>query len=207
MNCEIIKDLIPLYIDGCCSEESEKAVEEHIGNCCACEKLLEEMQQPTDMVLQSESPKTFSRINSWKASVMQSVLLFVSFGLITVGVAFESYIGSDDLRNGFFAMNLVVPATGFMLSLANWYFVRFYKNRKVFSSFSSLITFGITFFSYVWSCFHYEINLADLFSGADFLDALQGVLFLGGIGFVLTFVFCVLSKVLSAKYAEMSGKE
>jgi pullulanase len=24
MNCEIIKDLIPLYIDGCCSEESEE---------------------------------------------------------------------------------------------------------------------------------------------------------------------------------------
>ena len=28
MNCNIVKDLIPLYIDGCCSEESEKVVEE-----------------------------------------------------------------------------------------------------------------------------------------------------------------------------------
>lgn len=30
MNCDIVKDLIPLYIDGCCSEESKIAVKEHM---------------------------------------------------------------------------------------------------------------------------------------------------------------------------------
>ena len=38
MNCEIIKDLIPLYIDGCCSKESERAVEEHLSVCSECKK-------------------------------------------------------------------------------------------------------------------------------------------------------------------------
>lgn len=36
---------------------------------------------------------------------------------------------------------------------------------------------------------------------------IQGVLFAGGIGILLTVTFCVLSKVLSDKYAEMLGKE
>lgn len=210
MNCNIVKDLIPLYIDGCCSEESERVVEEHLKDCSECKKLFEEMKEPTDIIVTSESPKVFSKINDWKASVLQSVLLFVSFSLITIGVSCESATAYDDLRNGFFAINLVVPATGFMLSLANWYFVRIYKNRKTFSNSSLLITLCITICAFVWSCFHYEINLVELFSDAGFvgfLDVMQGVLFLGGISVLLTLIFCVLSKILSNKYAEMLGKD
>ena len=215
MNCEIIKDLIPLYIDGCCSKESERAVEEHLNDCSECKKLFEEMKEPTDIIAASESLKAFSKINDWKASVLQSVLFFVSFGLIIIGVAAEAYAGSDSLGNGLFAFNLVVPATGFMLSLANWYFVRSYKNRKVFSDCSSLITLGITVGAYFWTAFHYEemgflelyIELFKCVSLAGFFDTLHGILFLLGGGIVLTGVFCVLSKILSCKFAEMLGKE
>lgn len=211
MNCEIIKDLIPLYIDGCCSKESERVVEEHLGDCSECKKLFEEMKEPTDIIAASVSPKALSKINDLKASVLQSVLLFISFGLITIGVAVEAYAGSDSLGNGLFAFNLVVPATGFMLSLANWYFVRSYKNRKVFSDCSALGTLFITACAYIWSVFHYEeMGFLELFKGvslAGFFDTLHGILFLLGGGIVLTIVFCVLSKILSNKYAEMLGKD
>ena len=42
MNCEIVRDLLPLYEDGLCSEESRGAVEEHLKSCEACRKLLPE---------------------------------------------------------------------------------------------------------------------------------------------------------------------
>ena len=42
MNCEIVRDLLPLYEDGLCSEESRRAVEEHLATCEACRKLLPE---------------------------------------------------------------------------------------------------------------------------------------------------------------------
>ena len=42
MNCDIVRDLLPLYADGLCSEESRKAVEEHLKSCEACRKLLPE---------------------------------------------------------------------------------------------------------------------------------------------------------------------
>ena len=29
-NCDIIRDLLPLYVDGVCSQESAKLVEEHL---------------------------------------------------------------------------------------------------------------------------------------------------------------------------------
>ena len=209
MNCNIVKDLIPLYIDGCCSEESEKIVKEHIRDCDDCKKLLEDMKSPSDIVTVSESLKTFSKLNDWKASVLQSVLLFLSFALITVGVALEARTPSG-IGNGFWALNLVIPATGFMLSLANWYFIRVYKSRKCFSNYSLIATLGITLSAYIWSGFHYEINLFDLFAGNDFanvLEMLHALLLLNGIGILLTVVFCTLSKTLSNQYAKILGKE
>lgn len=196
MNCNIVKDLIPLYIDGCCSEESKMAVTEHIRNCDGCKKLLEDMKRPYDTVSVQKAPVTFRKLNDWKASVLQSVLLFLSFGLITVGVALEAKTPSG-LMNGFWAVNLIIPATGFMLSLANWYFVKVYKHRKRFSNVSLLATLMITLSAYLWSVFHYELNLVDLYGSLHF----------SGIGLMLTAVFCALSKVLSNRYAMMLGKE
>ena len=207
MNCEIIRDLIPLYIDSCCSKESTNAVEEHLKICSECKKLFDDMNTAPDVVPLCEAPKKLGKINDWKASVLQSALLFFSFGLIVFGVAVESSTAYDDLFNGFVALNLVVPATGFMLSLTNWYFVRIYKNKKAFSTCSCLITLGFTVCAYIWSFFHYEINITELFSGGGFFDVMHGVLFLGKIGILLTAAFCVLSKVLSNKYAKMLGKD
>ncbi len=209
MNCNIVKDLIPLYIDGCCSEESSKIVEEHIRDCNDCKKLLKDMKSPSDIVTVSESPKKFSKLNDWKASVLQSILLFLSFALITLGVALEARTPSG-IGNGFWALNLVIPATGFMLSMANWYFVRIYKTRKSFSNYSLIATLGVTLCAYIWSGFHYEINLLDLFTGNAFAESLEGLhalLLLNGIGILLTAVFCALSKTLSNQYAKMLGKE
>ena len=209
MNCNIVKDLIPLYIDGCCSEESKEVVEKHISDCDDCKRLLEDMKSSSDIITVSESPKTFRKLNDWKASVLQSILLFLSFALITLGVALEARTPSG-FGNGFWALNLVIPAAGFMLSLASWYFVRIYKNRKRFSNCTLLTTLGITVCAYIWSGFHYEVDLLDLFAGNDFtnvLEILHALLLLNGIGILLTVAFCTLSKILSSQYAKMLGKE
>ena len=43
MNCNIIQDLLPLYRDGICSDESIQAVEEHLETCTDCRIAYEEM--------------------------------------------------------------------------------------------------------------------------------------------------------------------
>jgi hypothetical protein len=211
MDCNIIKDLIPLYIDGCCSEESKKTVKEHIENCDECKQLLKDMDTPSDVITISAPSKKFAKLGEWKASVLQSVLLFLSFGIITVGVALEAY--NHGFLNGYWAFNIVIPATGFMLSLVNWYFVRLYKNRKTFSNCSLFATIGATLIALVYTCIHYEVDLFDLFAlfgaidFADFLEALYALWYLGIIGILLTTIFCALSKILSNQYAKMLGKE
>lgn len=209
MECNVVKDLIPLYIDNCCSKESAKIVEEHLGYCNSCRELCEGMRTPCDVIPVSNAPIVMRKLNDWKASVMQSVLLFLSFAIITIGVALEAATPSGSM-NGYWAVSLVVPATGFLLSLTNWYFVRLYKSRKSFSNCSLLVPLGITICAYIWAGFHYELSFIELFSDInffDFVDMLPSIAFFHGIGIVLTIVFCVLSKLLSSKYAKMLGKE
>ena len=42
MKCEIIRDLIPLYLDKGCSEESRKLVEDQLSECSECRKYMKE---------------------------------------------------------------------------------------------------------------------------------------------------------------------
>lgn len=44
-NCDMIKDLLPLYADDVCSDESRKAVEEHIKECEDCRSELEKLRK------------------------------------------------------------------------------------------------------------------------------------------------------------------
>lgn len=43
IDCKIVQDLLPLYHDGVCSEESRKLVEAHLAECENCKRMLEEM--------------------------------------------------------------------------------------------------------------------------------------------------------------------
>lgn len=206
MDCNIIKDLIPLYIDGCCSDETACEVKKHIESCYKCKTVFESMTNSITQDGATFEAKKLTKINDWKASVMQSVLFLLSFLLITAGVYFESGTGSYDWGNGFTAFNVVVPATGFMLSLTNWYFVKLYPSRKVFSRCSCILPVVITLCATVWCSFHYELNLIDFFS-SSFIDAVESISFFFGIGIFLTVAFSVTANVLSDLYAKMLGKE
>ena len=45
--CALIQDLLPLYRDGVCSDESRKAVEAHLKGCPACQAALAAMGAET----------------------------------------------------------------------------------------------------------------------------------------------------------------
>lgn len=197
-NCEIIKDLLPLYIDKCCSEESNHAVELHLKECEDCKAVFECMCSNSVSDGQDfHIPKELSKIKDWRASVFQSALLFVSFVFLSVGITLEAYTPYG-IRNGFWAFSVIVPTASFMLSLSNWFFVRNYKNRRVFSNFSCLFNLLISICCYVWAVIHYRTTFFEL-SGSFFSFFAMGA--------VITSIFCILSKVASNIFAKMIGKE
>ena len=48
-DCRVIEDLIPLYLDGVCSVQTKELVEEHLGGCENCRKLIEQVH-PVNMI-------------------------------------------------------------------------------------------------------------------------------------------------------------
>ena len=209
MNCEIIKDLIPLYIDRCCSEESANEVEKHLKECENCKSIFD-MMNSENLKEKNESfeIKKLSKINERKASVLQSVLLFISFIVMAVGVTLEAKtpLGTE---NGFWAFTLIIPATGFLLSLANWFFIRIYKSKKIFSVCSFIVNAAITFFFFICGIFYYNVPSLYFISETGFSDSdvlLKTIQFLG-CGIITAAVFCVVSKFFSLRYAEMLGKD
>lgn len=212
MNCSIIRDLLPLYIDDCCSEESRDMIKEHLESCAECNSVYLEMSCEHEIETTVSAPKKLKRVNDWRASIMQSILFFISFGLITIGVALEAGTGYNDLINGYFAFNIVIPATGFMLSLANWHFVKLYRDRRTFSKISLLLTVFITVAAHIWCLHHYEVSLFFPFNGVSFslaeiFDAIRVLIFVFGLEIFLTVISSITSKICSSKYAELLGKE
>lgn len=44
MNCDVIRDLLPLYADDVCSAETRRMVDEHTRQCPACAKMLKQIR-------------------------------------------------------------------------------------------------------------------------------------------------------------------
>ena len=193
MKCNVIADLLPLYVDECCSEESSKLVREHLETCEACRKTHSAMGQ-SGGVSQTKVPKMkMRRVSDWKASILQSVMLYVSFAMIVFGVIFEGST-PQGAENGLWAAALIIPPTANLLASANWYFIRVYKNRKMFSNFSCLITLLMIVGGYSWIYLHYADGVV-----------LTNPLVIGGA--VLSVAFVVLSKVFSNLYGKLLGRE
>lgn len=199
MNCQVIQDLLILYSDGCCSDESKQLVEEHLKTCPECQKALDELNalSAPDTAAAKLPQAPLKKVSELKASVIQSVLMFLTFAVLVVGVTLESYTPSG-ARNGIWAFSLIIPATGLFLSLPNWYFVRFYRSKKAFSNISMLMTLLFCIVGYLWGVIHYSVFTAEL-SPAFPIAIGAGVLFCA--------VCCVLSKLLSNRYAQLLGKE
>ncbi|MBR6006817.1 MAG: zf-HC2 domain-containing protein [Clostridia bacterium] len=202
MNCEVIKDIMPLVIDDCCSEESKKLVREHIAGCEECRKIYEEMASAVpELTEPAPKKRKLEKLNAFRASVMQSLALFLSFAVITVGVGLEA-ASPEGARNGFWLFALIIPATAFLLSLANLYFIRAYPSRRRFRAASLLLTVFFAAAAFVWGVIHYGV-IGSLKAGSLSPHIAWGM----GIGLALVLLACAASFLLADHYARSLGKE
>ena len=60
--CEIVQDLLPLYVDGACSESSAEMIKEHLETCADCRAIYEQMCSHTsEDILQTEKDGVIAR--------------------------------------------------------------------------------------------------------------------------------------------------
>lgn len=114
ISCDMTKDLIPLYSEGLCSEESRLAVENHLSGCESCRKLLElPMEQENEQHI-PEKDNIFKKLNKkmkrsklWIIALSVILVLIVgTVGFLTVGqlvkgegmISFETIAQSAEAR-------------------------------------------------------------------------------------------------------------
>ena len=94
--CNIIKDLLPLYVDGVVSEESNQFINGHLKECEKCANLFQKMKTDIRLTyeadLQKEEMKTIKKIKRklWRKSFLIAGLFLLLFVLSFGGVLLYS---------------------------------------------------------------------------------------------------------------------
>lgn len=89
VSCEVIQDLLPLYVDNACSEDSEKLVEDHMAECETCKQAYEAMvgEGKSEELVKSEAflRQQTEAVKKVKKKWSKSKKLFLALGIVIGG--------------------------------------------------------------------------------------------------------------------------
>lgn len=118
--CEIVQDLLPLYVDGVCSRSAAELVEEHIRDCEACRSVHEKMQSDvSENALRNEKSGVLVRHEKWEFQKFLKSLL-AAMGVIYFPFVFVwAYMHKIDL--GFISANYWFSLAAYLLVTFPYY--------------------------------------------------------------------------------------
>ena len=90
--CDIIRDLLPLYVEGVVSEASRQLIEEHLAECADCREYLKLLQEDfpeaeeTSFADETASLRKIKR----KIAINRILIVMVTLGFAIAAIAFMS---------------------------------------------------------------------------------------------------------------------
>lgn len=99
INCSVIEDLLPLYLDGACSKQSCELVEVHLVACEECRQLLDQMKVDIKLPLMPEvasvqEVRNFQSLgNAWKKTKIYAWLKGALITTIFFSLLISAYFG------------------------------------------------------------------------------------------------------------------
>jgi hypothetical protein len=128
ISCDIVRDLLPLYVEDLASSDSKKMIEEHIAVCPDCAKQLQEMQEsitlPADTVIapltilkRKMNKKKINIILITAAAVMSIAILVLAWLHAPICLEYnQDLIRFDSHENGRVLVTLSAGADGYNVS-------------------------------------------------------------------------------------------
>lgn len=87
--CKLIQDLLPLYYDGVCSNESREIIEEHLSECAECSRIFGEIRE-ADSVSISAAPihemQKADSLKKVKRKILRKQILIAAAALAAVAI-------------------------------------------------------------------------------------------------------------------------
>lgn len=96
MTCNIVRDLVPSFVDKICSEDSRELINEHIQTCKSCKDYLESMRKPLlsiklineNDIIKAQEP--FKKINMiFRIKIFIAILAAIAMTLVGAMIAIE----------------------------------------------------------------------------------------------------------------------
>ncbi len=88
IECEIVRDLLPNYIENLTSKETSKYLKEHIDHCEKCKKIQEQMQKEVELDTEKSDKKEINFLKKYKTKLNALkiiIFIFIIIFLLTLG--------------------------------------------------------------------------------------------------------------------------
>ena len=95
--CDMIEDLLPLYCDGVCSDESKRVVERHLAECDHCREAFQVMTAPVDLPTVREDAAAAAR--GWKKMKRRILRMGLLLAVLAVTSSIALFCGSHYLQS------------------------------------------------------------------------------------------------------------
>ena len=150
IDCGIVQDLIPSYVDGVCSEASKQCVEEHIKECEECRTFLEGCRT---VELSGEALEEQQLDGLRKVKKKLKLQNMFSYGLLLIVIGFATYffttnIGAIGVR-WYYGLYVVAVAATFVVTMQGKANEKYEKIEKIMAG-MSLVAIAYAMF---WYCF------------------------------------------------------
>lgn len=138
--CDVIKDLIILYEDDSCSEESKKLVEEHIRGCPDCQEFYERATTPLPEI--NSEPEANGEISTEEKAMkfLRKLKRHEDFKIVLILLLLLAFIAFSHTVSNYFTMT-IVPASAKDVKVTELYRL---KNGSIFCTLESDKTFTHT---------------------------------------------------------------
>jgi hypothetical protein len=106
LTCNVIKDLLPSYIDGLVSEKTAQEIEAHLSECADCKNVHMQMKSPLNLgIVKNEKEIDFlkkikekSKLRIVKYSIGSAIVALIIFTLFTWFYTIGTPVQSKDLQ-------------------------------------------------------------------------------------------------------------
>ena len=117
LNCALVQDLLPLYVEDLLQDCNKKLVDEHLEDCADCQALLEQMRE--DAVSVRHGDDGLQKIRKRLRRNTYVVATVTAFVVIFLALLVWSFFvdGSDVMGYGLIALYMVLPMAALVCSL------------------------------------------------------------------------------------------
>lgn len=121
LSCKVIEDMLPMYYDKVCSDETAELIEEHLNDCPNCKKILDNLrgdieisaQKPDDIMPLKKIQKSYK-----KKKTVALIAILVVVALIPVAFMFGNEHGKPEQQIEYTEEDAVADADLFMANIA-----------------------------------------------------------------------------------------